>query len=803
MQIRREGDTAVTDDKPQDNVPPPPGGAPAPEKDLPGEDTRSHLAELSAKLIAMNAAAAGQAARATSAHWARTARALAGLWGGAANAALDMARADPLLLAAAWRDYATDARQRAALTADTLRAAATAADAHESAGLKPVLAFDYDIVLDGATLPRPVNYALVRIRPPEGVPPTRADLRPWVIIDPRSGQGSGIGGFKAESEVGNALAEGHPVYFVIFSQYPEPGQTLADVAAAEAEFLRRIRDLHPLTDKPFVTGNCQGGWATMILAATRPELTGPIVIAGVPLSPWAGRAGQNPLRYLGGWTGGALPAQMAADLGGGLFDGAALVSNFETMNPGRDLWRKHADLFGEIDTRAEDYLDFDRWWSGFYFMNAAEIRWIVENIFTGNRLARGLAVLDDGLPVDLREISAPIVVFASHGDAVSTVQQALRWIPDVWGSAARIREAGRTIIYTTHESATHLSIFVSAEVAGDHHRRIGSVLRTIEALPPGLYEMTVAEGGPDAAPVVSFAARETSAILALCDPPEMDAAFARASDLGDWLTRGYDLTLGPWMRALSSPASADLSRRLHPLRLQNRLASDANPVMSAVAEAAVRARSERRPVGPENPFFAFERRLTEIVERQLDLTQAAREALTELGFLGAYASPAWAPPEAPPVPAHRASAEAAADTAADMAVLARLDKGGFAEGVVRMCVLLSRAGGAVRQDRIERFSDMLQRHAPFSFMTPEARRHLIEEQSRIVDRAGPEAEATLPEILRDEVDRYRAVNTVMDVLEITPDSAPELRAAFRAFQSALRTRARNWRDAPSAPERSG
>ena len=116
MQIRREGDTAVTDDKPQDNVPPPPGGAPAPEKDLPGEDTRSHLAELSAKLIAMNAAAAGQAARATSAHWARTARALAGLWGGAANAALDMARADPLLLAAAWRDYATDARQRAALT---------------------------------------------------------------------------------------------------------------------------------------------------------------------------------------------------------------------------------------------------------------------------------------------------------------------------------------------------------------------------------------------------------------------------------------------------------------------------------------------------------------------------------------------------------------------------------------------------------------------------------------------------------------------------------------------------------------
>jgi tellurite resistance protein len=794
--IPREVETAVKDEEPKAPAISSETGQQAPQ-----DDATAHFADLSAKIAAMNTGAAGHVARAASAHWARAVCGLAGLWGSATHTVLDTARADPLLLAAAWRDYAADARQRALLTADTLREAATAATAQETAGLKPVLAFDYDMVLDGATLDRPVNYALVRIRPPESFPPTRPGLRPWVIIDPRSGQGSGIGGFKAESEVGNALAEGHPVYFVIFGQYPVPGQTLADVAAAEAEFLRHIRNLHPLTDKPFVTGNCQGGWATMILAATRPDLTGPIVIAGVPLSPWAGRAGQNPLRYLGGWTGGALPAQIAADLGGGLFDGAALVANFETMNPGRDLWRKHADLFGEIDRRAGDYLDFDRWWSGFYFMNAAEIRWIVENIFAGNRLARGLAVLDDGLPVDLKAITAPIVVFASHGDAVSTVQQALRWIPDVWGSAARIREAGRTIIYTTHESATHLSIFVSAEVAGEHHRRIGSVLRTIEALPPGLYEMTVADRGPGAAPVVSFAARETSAILSLCDPPETDAAFARASDLGEWLTRGYDLTLGPWLRALTSPVAADLSRRLHPLRLPNSLASDANPVMTVLAEQAASARRNRHPVGADNPFFALERRMAEIVERHFDLAQVVREAVTELGFLGAYASPAWVPPEPQPAPAQRASVDVAASAAADTALLAKVKKGGFAEGVVRMCVLLSRADGEVSQDRIERFADMLQRHAPFSFMSAEARRRLIEEQSRIVDRAGPEAEATLPELLHDEVDRYRAVNTVMDVLEIAPDSAPELRAAFGAFQSALRTRARNWRTAPQTPDR--
>ena len=72
----------------------------------------------------------------------------------------------------------------------------------------------------------------MRIVPPEGVTvdPKR---RPYVIIDPRAGHGPGIGGFKDDSQVGVALREGHPVYFVIFFRDPEPGQTLIDVCEAE------------------------------------------------------------------------------------------------------------------------------------------------------------------------------------------------------------------------------------------------------------------------------------------------------------------------------------------------------------------------------------------------------------------------------------------------------------------------------------------------------------------------------------------------------------------------------------------
>ena len=65
--------------------------------------------------------------------------------------------------------------------------------------------------------------------------PTR---RPYVIIDPRGGHGPGIGGFKDDSQVGVALRDGHPVYFVIFFREPEPGQTLLDVCNAEREFVQ-------------------------------------------------------------------------------------------------------------------------------------------------------------------------------------------------------------------------------------------------------------------------------------------------------------------------------------------------------------------------------------------------------------------------------------------------------------------------------------------------------------------------------------------------------------------------------------
>src|SRR4029453_12540756 len=391
-----------------------------------------------------------------------------------------------------WSEYTLDAAQRSVLYWDTLRQRGNQWLAHEAAGKPPVLKYKYETIADARTYERPANHALVRIVPPKGVE-VDDEKRPFVIVDPRAGHGPGIGGFKEDSEVGVALAAGHPVYFVIFFPDPMPGQTLADVTDAEAEFIRIVAERHPRSQKPAIIGNCQGGWAVMMLAAARPEIAGPLVINGAPMSYWSGNDGESPMRYSGGLPGGTWLPLLAADLGAGKFDGAHLVQNFENLNPANTLWDKWYHLYANIDTEPPRFLEFERWWGGFYLFNEEEIRWIVNNLFVGNKLSSGEARLGPGRYFDLKSIKQPIIVFASMGDNITPPQQAFNWIADVYSSTEEIKANGQTIVGLLHEDVGHLGIFVSGKVAKKEHAQIVEVLRYIQGLPPGLYGMNIDE----------------------------------------------------------------------------------------------------------------------------------------------------------------------------------------------------------------------------------------------------------------------------------------------------------------------
>ena len=499
-----------------------------------------------------------------------------------------------------WVQYTTDFAQRSVLFWDTLRMRGNNFVEHELAGKPPVLHFQYETVLDARKFEHPVNYALLKIMPPKGVT-VDAKRRPYVVIDPRAGHGPGIGGFKDDSQIGVALRYGHPVYFVMFYPQPQPGQTLLDVCAAEREFVHKVREFHPDSPKPVIIGNCQGGWAAMMLAASDPDLTGPLVINGAPMSYWSGAwsegDSENPMRYTGGLLGGSWLASFGADLGNGVCDGADLVQNFENLNPANTFWDKYYTCIAKIDTEPERFLEFERWWGGFYLLNKEEIEWIVQNLFVGNKLwsadEKGL-----GKVFDLREIKSPIILFASLGDNITPPQQAFNWVADTYASTDEIKARGQVIVGLVHQTIGHLGIFVSGRVAKKEHAQIVSVLKSIEMLPPGLYAMHISEHKGESGKIeydVEFTEHRLEEVVARINRFQRadEKAFEPVAEVSEFNQRAYESFVQPLVQSLSNDYSARLSRWFHPMRFQRWVFSDLNPWLAWLGPAADMVKAQR------------------------------------------------------------------------------------------------------------------------------------------------------------------------------------------------------------------
>ena len=545
-------------------------------------------------------------------------------------------------------DYWLDACQRSILTLDVLRQRGNIAAEHNARLAPNVLSFTPELVLDGRTLARPVNYALVRIVPPQGI---RIDpaKRPFIIVDPRAGHGPGIGGMKHDSEIGVALEAGHPCYFVGFLPNPVPGQTVEDVCRAEAIFVEAVTARHPDAEgKPVVIGNCQAGWQVMMMAALRPELAGPIMLAGTPLSYWAGVHGKNPLRYLGGVLGGTCWTALSGDLGNGIFDGADLIANFESMNPANTYWQKPYDLYAKVDTEAQRFLEFETWWGSPVMLNAGEMQWIADNLFVGNRLSAGELRAADGTRIDLRNIRSPIIVFCSHGDNITPPQQALGWITDLYDQDSEIVANGQTIVYTLHQSIGHLGIFVSGKVATKEHGEFASCMDLIDLMPPGLYEAVITEVEPGTAHpeliegryLFRLEVRSLADIRALGgNDAADDLRFATAARLSEVNLGLYRALVAPAVRAMTTAQTAETRKRLHPNRVRFAMFSDENPMMQPVKAAAEMVRESRHPVSADNPLLVMEQAASAWISACLQSWGAWRDMMTEQMFLTTYGSP--------------------------------------------------------------------------------------------------------------------------------------------------------------------
>lgn len=700
--------------------------------------------------------------------------------------------------------YGVDAAQRTVLFWDVMRRRGAQYREHNAAGNPPVLGFQYEMVLDGRTLPRPTNYQLLRITPPDGVR-VYEDRRPFVVIDPRAGQGAGIGGSQTSSQVGVALRAGHPVYFVSFGPVPERGQTIEDITAAEVAFLAEVRRRHPEAEgDPVLVGNCQAGWAVALLAGSHPEAVGPIVLAGTPLAYWDGPTGKSPMRYFGGLLGGTWLGELASDIGNGRFDGAYLVQNFERLNPTNTLFEKPYRVYERVDTEAERFLAFEKWWSGIFLMNAEEIRFISNELFVGNKLARGELTSPGGQRIDLRNIRSPIVVLASHGDNITPPAQALNWILDLYGSDQDIKDAEQTIVYCVHPDVGHLGIFVSGRLAEREHAEFIENIDLIELLPPGLYEAVITEipaeerDGPyvEGRYATRFKARTLDDLRGIGGRSKANtdrfAAVARLSEVNRGL---YQQLMQPWVRAFASEASAEAVRQSQPARLRYTAWTDSNPWFRLwsdwVEDTAEKVREERRPVEDDNPFWKMQKAWAEGVSSTMDAYKAQRDQALESWFEGFFGSPilqamlglrAESHPESAHPPREYVFARLAERRRRHHEAI--LTQGGFPEAVLRAGMYVLMANHSIEERAFNAFkTHFANEHRELSGARL---RQSVREQHALLLECPEQAIAALPTLVPEQADRARLLDIVARVAHARPSSDARRAARLAEVEGILR-----------------
>ena len=256
--------------------------------------------------------------------------------------------------------------------------------------------------------------------------------------------------------------------------------------------------------------------------------------------------------------------------------------------------------------------------------------------------------------IDLKTIRSPIIVFASWGDNITPPQQALNWIVDTYADEQEIKIRGQRIIYMVHDKVGHLGIFVSSSIAKKEHAEVTSTMKTIEALAPGLYEMTIDEQigeGVDARFIVSFHERKLTDILAIDDNDRVGRARLRRRRAIFGARHGVLRD----RRASAGAGDGHAAGRRPPAQRPSgpRLARDVRrrqSVDEGRSRAGAKARAERKPADPAIRSCSPRSCGRPASSNTFDVFRDWRDALYEATFLGIYGSPAMICVSASPSP---------------------------------------------------------------------------------------------------------------------------------------------------------
>jgi hypothetical protein len=318
-----------------------------------------------------------------------------------------------------------------------------------------------------------------------------------------------------------------------------------------------------------------------------------------------------------------------------------------------------------------------------------------------------------------------------------------------------------------HADVGHLGIFVSGKIAKREHRQIVSVLKSIEALPPGLYAMRILEHRAKDGAVeydVEFEERRLEEVAERLNRLKRadEGPFEAVEAVSEFNQRAYELFARPLVQATANDFTAKLGREFHPLRFEKWSVSDRNPMLWWLGPLAQAVKAQRQAVGPDDRLRKAEAAYGEVVAATLDYYRDLRDATSEALFFQTYGNLFAL------YVADRAEQQRGAEAPADprelpfvKAALAAIGEGGYPEALARTGELLARRGVPVPLARMELKTELVKEYADLLPDLPIHEWKRIRGEQDAIVRFEPErAVETLPRLLTDPADRERFLQLI-------------------------------------------
>lgn len=249
--------------------------------------------------------------------------------------------------------------------------------------------------------------------------------RPVLILPPQAGHHSCLADYSpAQSLVRVFQQYGYDVYVAEWisatPEYKDLGMEdiirLTDEAVDEIRRRTGVYKIH-------IVGQCQGGWQATIYTSLHQDKISTLVSAAAPIDVKAAPSeiienAQLPMEFF----------EYLVATHNGLMDGRYMLTGFKNMQPEEHYVRKYYRLWKMIDEGDEDgikrFMHFENWYEYTHFLPGRFYLDIIKNIFKENNLTKPGSFSLNGQPVDLRNITCPVIIMAGKKDHITPPPQA-------------------------------------------------------------------------------------------------------------------------------------------------------------------------------------------------------------------------------------------------------------------------------------------------------------------------------------------------------------------------------------------